>query len=762
MVPTELHEGAKYWIVAESPWKTEVDQGLALVGQSGQFFWKTSGLSREECNITNAVLCMPPALDETKKEILEAAASCCRPRLLSELTPLPTLITGEVARDAVLGPEDKHTSKTTIHGRWVGNALSTYHPSAVMRDPDIARDYLTDLRKFKKGPKSPLSTPGFEVIKDLGKLLGFSEYSYDLETDQTNFMSDDILCMAVAVETGKVFIVPGAHPQTPGDLLYSTKDSVFWKTFWSQPQAQYIGHNAKFDMKFLRYQLEHGAVCTFDTMLAHNALDDRSEKEEGSATRARSYHDLKGLAAKHLDVPDYEVGLHQYLKSRNDQYSKIPWGVLCQYVAWDVTCTLGLKHIFEAQLRGTPPGKLFYETLMPMEEMYTQAEIEGLQVDREYLQKEGDEFNVELAQIENEFLAMASPHVTNLNSPPQMSHYFYDVLGLPHPEGRKVKPNSTNKDALMQLKGKHPAVSLLSRHRKIEKMRASYADNLLEVLDYYDLAHYDTKIGGTEVGRISVRNPAIQTVPRSGEPYGKLVKDAYIARKGCVLLAADVSQAELRVAAAYCGDPFLIGVYRDGRDLHTEVAIAMYGLKYTKEQRVLCKMFNFSWVYGGNEFSFAQDAGLPIDVARNFVAKYNKLMPVLVAFKGECFDTMKKKGYVESRFGRRRRIPYINDVNIKDARKAALHALVAGSASDMVEHAALDIRPVIADVCHGNFRMSVHDSIIFEVPEQYKDEAARLAVGALLDAGGKYFPEVVWKADAEVGYRWGTMEKMHV
>lgn len=770
IVRTELHEGAKYWIVAESPWTTEVQQGKALVGSSGKFFWQTFGTPREECNITNAVLCQPPALDETKTEILEAAAGCCQRRLLYDLSGdltddgRPILTLGRVARDAVFGSEDPHTSLTTIHGRWVKNQLSTHHPQAVLRDPDIARDYLTDLRKFKKGPRKPLNTPSFEVIcleKDLGKLLGFREYSFDLETAQTNFMSDDILLMVVSVETGQTFIVPGAHPQTPGDLLYTTRQSAFWKTFWSQ-DAEFIGHNAKFDMRFLIYQLGHNARCTFDTMLAHQALDDRSEKEEGSSTRARSYHDLKGLSARFLDVPDYEVNLHQYLKSRNDQYSKIPWDVLCQYAAYDGVCTLALKHIFEKALVNTGPGKLFRETLMPMEEMYTQAEIEGVQVDREYLSRVGDEFDKELAAIENEFLAMAAPHVTNMRSSVQMSNFFYNVLGLPHPEGRKVKPNSTNKDAIAQLKGKHPCIALLSRQRKIAKMKASYVDNLLLVLDYYDLAHYDTKIGGTEVGRISVRDPAIQTTPRSGEEYGKLVKDAYIARSGYTLVLADVSQAELRVACAYSGEPFLVRVYREGRDLHTEVAVAMYGPSYTKEQRVLCKMFNFSWLYGGNEYSFAQDAGLPIVVAKEFVAKYNKLMPVLVAYKDECFAVMKKRGYVESRFGRRRRIPFINEVNIKDARKAALHALVAGSASDMVEMAALAVRPIIADLCHGKFRMSVHDSIMFEVPPEYKDETAKLAVGAILDAGNKYFPEVVWKADAEWGVRWGTMQKLHV
>ena len=764
MVPTEIHVGAKYWIVAESPWTTEVQQGLALVGQSGQFFWQTFRVAREQCNVTNAVLCQPPSLDETKPEILAAAATCCHSRLHHELTDLPTLILGRVARDAVLVQEDPHTSLTTIHGRWIGKFLSTHHPQAVMRDPDIARDYLTDIRKFKLGPKSPLPMPSYEVLcleKDLGKLLGFSEYSFDLETDQIGYQTEEILMMAVAVETGKVFIIPGAHPQAPTDLLYSCKESAFWKTFWNQPGAEFIGHNAKFDMKFLRYQLGWEARCTFDTMLAHQALDDRSEKEEGSSSRARSYHDLKGLSARNLDVPDYEVGLHEFLKSRNDYYSKIPWGVLCQYVAWDVMCTLALKHIFEKQLTAGP-GKLFHETTMPMLEMYTQAELEGVHIDRAYLEKESIEFEAELDKIEGEFLTMAAPHITNLRSTVEMSHYFYEVLGLPHPTGRKTKPNSTNKDAMAQLKGKHPCIALLGRYRKIEKMRESYVTNLLEVLDYYDDAHYDTKIGGTEVGRISVKDPAIQTVPRSGEAYGKLVKDAYIARPGNVFVHADVSQAELRVACAYSGEPFLLDVYLHDRDLHTEVAIVMFGPNFTKEQRMLCKMFNFSWLYGGNEYSFAQDAGLPIEVARNFVAKYNRAMPILVAFKGKCYDQMKKHGYIESRFGRRRRIPYINDVNMKDARKAALHALVAGSTSDMVEHAALDVRPAMLDLCHGKFRMSVHDSIMFEVPEEFRGPAAKLSVQALLNAGAKYFPEVVWKADAEGGYRWGSMTKIVV
>lgn len=769
IVPTEVKSDAKYWIVGESPGQQEVKNNRAFfeAAPSGNLLWSKLarlGITREQCNVTNAALCFPGPANEEKKDIIAAATTCCGARLakeLDEVSGLPTLVLGREARESAFGPLSPGESLTTIHGRWVGNKLSTYHPAFILREPDDAKSFFDHLIKFSKGPHPPLPKPTFEIVTNLEQiehLLQEPVIAYDLETDQIDFMNDDILMMVLASNTKHVYVVPGKHSGAPNNLLYDTWNNNFWLRFWRRNDCEYVGHNAKFDNKFLRYQLKWPAICTFDTMLAHGALDDRSEKEAAGA-RSKSYHDLKGLSAQILDVPDYEVGLRDYLSSKNDMYGKIPWNVLCQYASWDAVCTRALRDVFTKKLGSTPQRKLFDTILMPMQDMYTQAEIDGMLVDVDYLANEALVFEKEMTDIEREFYAIAAGHVTNMRSPKQLSEYFYNVLKLPQPKGRKVKPGSTNKDALVQLVGKHPVVDLLHKHRKVAKMKESYVDNVLEFVDHSNYVHYDAKPLGTEVGRLSIRKPAIQTVPRPGEPHGKLVKDAYIAPPGYVIVVVDVSQAELRVAGAYCGDPFLRQVYEDGRDLHTEVTLAMFGSPYTKEQRVMCKMFNFSWLYGGNEYSFAQDAGLPIDQARKFVQKYNTIMPTLVEFKEVCFKQMLKNGYVESRFGRRRRIPFVNDVNKDDARKAALHALVAGSASDMVEYAAISLVKDLSSY-GSRFMVTVHDSILMYVPEKEVETVAKLGIDRILWAGATYFPEVKWVADAEVGLRWGSTKRL--
>jgi len=770
IVLTETKPDAKYWIVGESPGQQEVKTNRSFFegAPSGNLLWNKLarlGITREQCNVSNAALCHPGPAGDEKQEIIAAATTCCKTRLSEELAGvpgLPSLVLGRSARESVFGPLQHGESLTTIHGRWVGNLLSTHHPAAILRDPDDARTFFDHLIKFSKGPQSPLPQPTYEVVTTLRQiehLLQEPVIAYDLETDQIDFMNDDILMMVLASNTEHVYVVPGKHPGAPNNLLYDTWNDNFWPRFWQRNDCEYVGHNAKFDNKFLRYQLKwFFATCTFDTMLAHGALDDRSEKEKQGA-RSKSYHDLKGLSAQWLDVPDYEVTLKDFLSSKNDMYGKIPWAKLCQYASWDAVCTRGLRDIFAKRLGSTPQRRLFDTILMPMQDMYTEAEIDGMLVDIDYLASEAHVFEREMTSIEKEFFTIAAGHVTNMKSPLQLSKYFYGVLKLPQPKGRKVKPGSTNKDALAQLVGKHPTIDLLHKHRKVAKMRESYVDNVLECIDHTGYVHYDAKPLGTEVGRLSIRRPAIQTVPRSGEPHGKLVKDAYIAPPGQVIVVVDVSQAELRVAGAYSGEPFLKQVYEDGRDLHTEVTLAMFGSPYTKEQRVLCKMFNFSWLYGGNEYSFAQDAGLPIEQARKFVNKYNTIMPTLVEFKEVCFRQMLKKGYVESRFGRRRRMPYINDVNKDDARKAALHALVAGSASDMVEHAAISLTKDLR-FYGSRFVVTVHDSILMYVPEKEVETIAKMGIDRILWSGATYFPEIKWVADAEVGQRWGSTKKL--
>jgi len=760
----EPKQDALFTIVGESPGRTEVAKGQAFVGQSGTLLWNVLGqmnIVRDRVNVTNAVLCAPPSLQDEKEEVLAAAASCCRDRLISELKQRPgrVLALGKSARESLMGPQREGESITTLHGRWTyipeldEMALATYHPAFVMRSPDDAKTMFDEIRKFVGTASDVIivpEPPKFEVIltpERLGRVLfdlvaAKGPIAFDIETDQINYREDNILLMVLS-NKGSNYIIPGRHPKAPTELLYSTMGDPTWEKFWEASNV-FVGHNAKFDIRFLRHQLGMKARVDFDTMLAHYSLDER-----------KGTHDLKGLAAQGFNVPDYEVSLKNYLKSRNDAYSKVDWATLCQYAAWDGYCTLGLYNVFKPLVSEWP----FYNVLMPLNRVLIEAELRGFRVDVDHLIKHSKMFEKELGDIAGHIKKMSNDIVENPNSSQQMSNFIYGFLGLPQPRGRKIKEGSTSKDALAQLKGKHPAIDLVLRYRRIAKLKSSYFDNLRDMLDDDDRIHCDFNIHGTETGRLSVREPALQTIPRANDreegQYGVLIKQTYCAAPGRSLVICDFSQAELRVAAALSGEPFLLQVYKDDRDLHSEVAKGMYGEEYTKEQRVLCKMFNFSYLYGGNENSFAMDSGLNIETARQFVRDYDSLMPRLKEWKDERVREMRTKGYVLYRTGRKRRIPFVTRENEDDARKAAFNSVVQGSASDVTSLAAVALADLGLEIL-----LLVHDSIIVECDDFKVKDVAALMAQVMEDTGNKLFPEVKWKAEAEYGDRWGSTHKI--
>jgi DNA polymerase-1 len=773
-VPSDtIKPDAQYTLVGESPGAMEGQQGISFVGPSGKLLWATLkqlGVSRDHCNVTNAVLCQPSSNPTVKKKQMPKAVECCFPRLNRELIDYggdsPILLMGRIARDAVVGtPADKE-SRTTLHGRWMNFRLgrpvmSTTHPAAVLRAPDNARNMFDDITKFVKQAHEPLvlpKPPTYTIITDLDQLdaIQGSVLAFDLETAQIELGHRILLLVLSSDECDNhSYIVPGNHPTGPSDLLYSTKTDPRWKAFWSRWKVL-VGHNGKFDVKFLRHHFQWDFVkCTSDTMLAHSVIDERPGN-----------HDLKGLSARFLNVRDYEIGLHTHLKSRNDLYSKIPWDILCQYAAWDAVCTLRLSYVFSAVLRKEDTYRdPFMSIHMPLQEILTEMELRGWQVDEEHLETQGADMDRQLLEIENEFYELTEQRVTNIRSPMQLAKFYYDYLRLPLIRARRAKPRTTGKEFIEVHGDRHPSIALLKVYRRIHKMRRSYVENLLNIMDDNGVVHCDMKIHGTESGRVSVTKPPLQTIPRPGNPkdpisrWGKVIKDAFVARPGMSILNVDYSQAEMRVAAALSGDPWLIGVYENDRDLHTEVAVAMYGPDWTKEDRIKTKMFNFSYLYGGNEWSFAADAGLPISVAKKFVADYDNLMPKLSEWKAGQVAHMHKHGYVEYRTGRRRRIPLITSKNKDEARKASFNAPVQGTASDLTSLAAIESYPKLPTF-RAHILLLVHDSIIVEVPKELVKACATYLAFTMERVAKEWFPEVKWVADAEAGPRWGSMKEV--
>lgn len=775
-VGSEFNLNAQFTIIGESPGQTEVKQGKPFVGPTGVLLWAALGslgpakIVRGDCNILNAISCVPPR--EGKQDVLAAAALCCKPRLLKELKAhhTPWLLTlGASARDVIFIRRDHEAPETRL-GRWEwlpgleSYALASVHPAFVLRAPDNAKTLFDDLEKFAR--LSPVHfdlAPKFKVATCLDDIkcwaAGRREIYFDLETDQVEFMYRSILALGMCDENGGVLIVPGKHPQAPVELLYSTFDDPWWDEFWASDRA-FVGHNAKFDARFLRWHFDWPVRVTDDTMLAHYITDERKKT-----------HGLKQLAARWLDVPDYEAALGRHLSSRNDLYSKIPWDVLTKYLAMDVTCTRGLlPPLVEVMRQEETYDSPYRRIMVPLSNAILESELHGFMVDYNYVAEKSAHYLQEMVRLSEE-VRKADPtgQLQNINSSKQLKVFLFETLKLPLTKptttrASKFKAGSTSATALEQLAGLHPVLIPLAEYRKYAKMMSSYFWNFLKFRDFEnDRVHSDNVLISTESGRTVFKDPALQTLPRADEKehlqFGRDVKDALISAPGNILICVDYSQAELRGAAAESREPTLIEAYREGKDAHAKVAEAMYGLNYSKTERGWAKMVNFSFLYGGTEHSFARTAAIPIEQAKTFIREYQSTMKCLIAWKNEQLRFINAYGYIRGRTGRRRRFPFISEQNEDEARKAAVNAPIQGGASDLTALSVIELTPLLVKY-DAWILVTVHDSIVTECPLEFKDVVADLIQATMVRMGNSIYPEVPWKADVEMGHRWGSVYTM--
>jgi len=461
-------------------------------------------------------------------------------------------------------------------------------------------------------------------------------------------------------------------------------------------------------------------------------------------------HGLKALATQYFGVDDYETRIiSKYLNNRNDDYRKIPFDAFALYAVWDVVLTRELALVFEDELRKQGLyEKPFKSVIMPLQAALTKVELRGMLVDINYLAKQGDQFLYDIEVLKGQLQELAGDPNLNPNSPKQLQVVLYDKLGIQPPVGRKGAPRTTGKHLLEQREGIQ-IVNVLKEYRRVAKIHSSYVKNLIGYAGIDGRVHPTFKIHGTETGRLAVSEPALQTIPRAADKYGKIIRSAFMAPPDQTFVMVDYSQAELRVAAALSGEQFLIDIYANGRDLHTEVAQAMFGPSFTKEHRAWCKMFNFSYLYGGNEHSFAGTTGLKIAVAREFVRRYDATMPRLAAWKQEQIQLALNRGYIETIFGRRRRFPLITPDVLDEVQKAAVNMPVQSVASDFTSLSAVRL------VNEGyNVVLLVHDSIMLEAPLDHAEEIGEYVVQVMEETARTHLPNVKWVADAEYGQTW--------
>lgn len=387
-----------------------------------------------------------------------------------------------------------------------------------------------------------------------------------------------------------------------------------------------------------------------------------------------------------------------------------------------------------------------------------QIESRGIKVDKSLLAKMSQELGDEHKKLEQEMYTMAG-HEFNIGSPSQLSEVLFTRLQLPTTGVKKGKTGySTDQKTLDKLRGLHPIIELIERTRELAKLKNTYVDTLPLVADQHDRIHTTFNQDVAATGRLSSTDPNLQNIPVRTD-LGRRIREAFIPEKGNVLIGADYSQFELRLAAVLANDKELINDFNGDIDIHTKTAAEANDIpmeQVTKAQRRAAKVINFGVLYGMSPHGLSVAAGMSLADAKRYIDRYFELRAPIRKYIDDTLEKAQTEGYVETYYGRRRPTPDVSSSNFmvrEAARRQAANMPIQGTEADLMKLAMLRIDEKIGDL--GKQILQIHDSVLVECPQENADEVAKI----LKDIMEGVAPElpVKLKVDVGIGKNWGEL-----
>ena len=401
--------------------------------------------------------------------------------------------------------------------------------------------------------------------------------------------------------------------------------------------------------------------------------------------------------------------------------------------------------------------KLYYEIELPLERVLAEMENAGCAVAPEELRTFGERLETRIRDLVDGIYQDAGAEF-NINSPRQLGEVLFERLGLPAPKKTKTG-YSTSAEVLERLRDEHPIIAHILEYRRLTKLKSTYVDGLLAVVDTRDNrihTHFQQMV--TATGRLSSTDPNLQNIPVRTE-LGRELRRMFVAPdKDHVLIDADYSQIELRVLAHISQDKHMIGAFVAGQDIHAATASKVYHLpldEITSAMRSSCKAVNFGIVYGISDFSLAQDIGVSRKEAAEFIKTYLDSYPGIENYMTNIKQTAREQGYVTTLFGRRRAVPDIDSktFNVRSAaERIAMNTPIQGTAADIIKIAMVRVRDRLKrEGLESRLILQVHDELILEAPLREKDAAAKILTEEMENAFKMDAPLV---AEANCGASW--------
>lgn len=802
----------KVMFIGEAPGYREDEINKPFQGKAGQLldsYLKDVGLDRSDIYITNVCKCRPPSnRTPTKKEIKE-----CRPYLWKEiLTVRPDylVLLGNTALQGVMG----YSGIKEARGKWVEveelKILPTYHPAAILRNPNLAPRMKSDLQKLAlvlDGGSTLENDIPFTFCKTKEDLKAYLkaarkavDHSYDVETIPD---TDIVLCMASTFElkdgSTSSWFIPLAHPQSPFRRKWKTVMQYIAPTIERQEPFTCFttAQNGKFDNKKFRVNVKCNPRLTFDTMLGSHLIDENTP------------HDLGYLSATWAGAPSYKEEVDNTKLAETDIWK------VAVYNVGDTFYTLGVKKQLKKKLKEDGRlFKIFKYCTMPAARAMEQGELRGFYLDQKQLHhmigvalknmwdalQKVAEFlpggyeletcvNCRRRLADKRLQPCPTPEMIkegyrckkysepkglqtfNINSSQQMGWLMFDHLEIEPVEYTDAGKPSTAEDSLVYMK--HDIIKHLLDYREWEKLWTTYLRPWSEMVDEKGRIYTSFLLHGTVTGRWSSRKPNIQNVPRNPE-----IRKIISSPPGWKFVECDLSQIELRGVAHCAPEPTMLRIYQTNGDIHVETACVITGKtpdQVTKDDRKKAKAVNFGFVYGMGWKKFMKYAKEKYDVEftekeaktirKRFFDKYKGLKP----WHDRQKRIVKSLGFVRSPLGRKRRLPEINspeDGIRAEAERQSVNSPIQAIPPDitMMALGTLEDMPGMWEECYCIGQ--VHDALLFEVREDVVDKWAPIIKAAMEDTekierifGVEFQVPII--AEVTVGEAWGQGKEWH-
>jgi DNA polymerase-1 len=505
---------------------------------------------------------------------------------------------------------------------------------------------------------------------------------------------------------------------------------------WPPPEGAFVG-----------FVLSRKEPMWADLLALAAAREGRVHRAPEPYKALRDLKEARGLLAKDLSVLALREGLGlppgddpMLLAYLLDPSNTTPEGVARRYGGeWTEEAgeRAALSERLFANLWGRLEGEerllwLYREVERPLSAVLAHMEATGVRLDVAYLRALSLEVAEEIARLEAEVFRLAG-HPFNLNSRDQLERVLFDELGLPAiGKTEKTGKRSTSAAVLEALREAHPIVEKILQYRELTKLKSTYIDPLPDLI-HPKTGRLHTRFNqtATATGRLSSSDPNLQNIPVR-TPLGQRIRRAFIAEEGWLLVALDYSQIELRVLAHLSGDENLIRVFQEGRDIHTETASWMFGVPREAVDPLMrraAKTINFGVLYGMSAHRLSQELAIPYEEAQAFIERYFQSFPKVRAWIEKTLEEGRRRGYVETLFGRRRYVPDL-EARVKSVREAAermaFNMPVQGTAADLMKLAMVKLFPRLEEM-GARMLLQVHDELVLEAPKERAEAVARLA-----------------------------------